>query len=619
PLDTAKTNQLSISSINELFLLENSCKDNKIGGFSFPETPIGWFAYSEELCPTGTSGAGKSRASTRCTIKTGSPSFEHPPQVFKCDQTLSDIKENLTSVADLETLASSTQILTSKPEELTADNVTTAAQIANTLLLSPQATESVRVAAVATVSQLLNASTPDTDTDENNTTLSLTQTLDQLSVNLSSSLNTTQSQVVQPNLVVQSAQVPAADTQGVQFTSLTGKSGSFVSDRIQLNTNTSTVVVENRFIADALIYIRFPPETVSRHQKPSNVSLGFVLYQNDRFFRSRLYRRRHATIRVLSASVKGQERSVVPQHVEMLFRPMLRNGTSLNDFSCVFWDYSVEDWSAAGCSKGNASDGVLRCFCNHTTNFAALWSFRENYEYSDALDVISIIGLSVSILGLVVTIVYHIRDNFGMKTRQSDINSKIAPLCIYVSLLAFIITFLSGVENRRDDAELKVVPQTNVIPDSDEHVDPDRGSCTGGGRSASLLPVGHLHVEQRVRDSAGVAGPDHAPQSSSELDSAQHRCGMGSPGCLHGGHAGSDLQGGQSSGLQTGGVLLACSSGQRQTVSLWETDVLVFPGPGWSDPGLQHRAVCSHLSDHVQDRPDSEEVTTENSLIQTIS
>ncbi|GLD67993.1 adhesion G-protein coupled receptor G7 [Lates japonicus] len=461
-----------------LFLtVENFCRANKTEGFSFPATPIGWFAYSEEVCPTGTSGAGKSQASTRCSNKTGSPSFERPPQVFKCDQTLSDIKQNLTSVADLETLASSTQILTSKPEELTADNVTTAAQIANTLLLSPQATESVRVAAVATVSQLLNASTPDTDTEEN-ATLSLTQTLDQLSVNLSSSLNTTQSQVVQPNLVVQSAQVPAADTQGVQFTSLTGKSGSFVSERIQLNTNTSTVVVENRFIADALIYIRFSPETVSRHQKPSNVSLGFVLYQNGRFFRSRLYRRRHAAIRVLSASVKGQERSVVPQHVEMLFRPTLMNGTSLNDFACVFWDYSVEDWNTAGCSKGNASDGVLRCFCNHTTNFAALWSFRENYEYSDALDVISIIGLSVSILGLVVTIVYHIRDNFGMKTRQSDINSKIAPLCIYVSLLAFIITFLSGVENRRDDAELKVVPQTNVIPDSDEHVDPDRGSCT---------------------------------------------------------------------------------------------------------------------------------------------
>lgn len=52
---------------------------------------------------------------------------------------------------------------------------------------------------------------------------SLTVTLDQLSVNLSSSLNSSQSQVVQPNLVVQSAQVLAADTRGVQFTSLTGK------------------------------------------------------------------------------------------------------------------------------------------------------------------------------------------------------------------------------------------------------------------------------------------------------------------------------------------------------------------------------------------------------------
>ncbi|XP_044044623.1 adhesion G-protein coupled receptor G7-like [Siniperca chuatsi] len=290
--------------------------------------------------------------------------------VLKCDQTLSDIQQNLTSSANLEMLASSTQILTSKPEELTAENVTAAAQIANTLLLSPNATESVRVAAVATISQLLNANTPD-DSKENSATLDLTMTLDQLSVNLSQSLNT--SQVVQPNLVVQSEQIPAAGTQGVQFTSLSGPSGSFLANRILLYTNTSTAVVENRFQANALIYVRFPPEAVSGRQKPSNVSLGFVLYQNDRFFRSKRYRRGRAPIMVLSASVKGQERSVVPQHVEMLFRPAVANDTSLYDFACVFWNYSLKDWSTDGCSKGNASDGVVRCFCNHTTNFAALW------------------------------------------------------------------------------------------------------------------------------------------------------------------------------------------------------------------------------------------------------
>ncbi|KAK2857244.1 hypothetical protein Q5P01_005979 [Channa striata] len=456
----------------------NFCEAEVLGKFRFPSTPVGWFAYSTEICPKGTSNAGKPKASTRCSTKKGLPSFDSPPQELQCDQTLTDIQQNLTSAADLETLASSTQILTSRPEELTAENVTAAAHIVNTLLLSPNATEGVRVAAVATVSQLLNASVPDT-TEENDATLSLTLTLDQLSMNLSSSLNASQSQVVQPNLVVQSAQVPAVDTQGVQFTSLTGTSGSFVENRTQLNTNTSKAVVENGFIADALIYIRFPA-AAGRRQQPSNVSLGFVLYQNDRFFRSRLYRRRRASVRVLSASLRSQERSLVPQHVEMSFRPSVMNGTSLYDFACVFWNYSLDDWSTAGCSKGNASGGVLTCFCNHTTNFAALWSFREKYEYAEPLGVISIVGLSLSIVGLIITIIHHIKVNFLRKSHeQQNLNSKLTLLCIYVSLLAFIITFLSGVNNpsRQDDAQAEM-SEANIIPDFDEHVDPDRGSCS---------------------------------------------------------------------------------------------------------------------------------------------
>lgn len=47
----------------------------------------------------------------------------------------------LTSSANLEFLANNTQILTAIPENLTPDNVTTAAQIVQTLLVSPNATE----------------------------------------------------------------------------------------------------------------------------------------------------------------------------------------------------------------------------------------------------------------------------------------------------------------------------------------------------------------------------------------------------------------------------------------------------------------------------------------------
>ncbi|XP_076736642.1 adhesion G-protein coupled receptor G7-like [Maylandia zebra] len=124
----------------------------------------------------------------------------------------------------------------------------------------------------------------------------------------------------------------------------------------------------------------------------------------------------------------------------------------------------------------------MRCFCNHTTNFAALWSYRENYEYAKALDVISIVGLSLSILGLVVTIIYHIKEKFFRNThgQQSNLNSKLALLCIYLSLLAFIITFLSGVQNssRQNDTKVQGDDLTNDLLNSDEHIEPDRGSCT---------------------------------------------------------------------------------------------------------------------------------------------
>lgn len=51
---------------------------------------------------------------------------------------------------------------------------------------------------------------------------SLTVTLENLSVNLSLGLNSSDSQVVQPNLVLQSARIPAAATEGVQFSSFSG-------------------------------------------------------------------------------------------------------------------------------------------------------------------------------------------------------------------------------------------------------------------------------------------------------------------------------------------------------------------------------------------------------------
>ena len=56
----------------------------------------------------------------------------------------------------------------------------------------------------------------------------------------------------------------------------------------------------------------------------------------------------------------------------MVCLPQNVSNKVLHDFACVFWDYSLNDWSTKGCSKVSLPTGSLQCRCNHTTNFAVL-------------------------------------------------------------------------------------------------------------------------------------------------------------------------------------------------------------------------------------------------------
>ncbi|XP_064875064.1 adhesion G-protein coupled receptor G7-like [Oncorhynchus nerka] len=436
----------------------NFCNSAIKDGFSFPRTVVGWSAYSEESCDEKTTSAGLSRASARCLNDTGSPMFG-PPHVLQCELTLSDILGNISSSSgDLLQLAFSTQILTSQPERLSADNITTAAQITNTLLQSAIITEDIAVAAVTTISQLLNAS--EESTQERDAVQNLTETLEMFSLDQSNNV------VVQPNLVVQSVQVPS-DSVGIQFTALTGRSGNFVANRIHLNINTSELIADKGRSTDVQIVIKFPPVL---HSKTTDYSIGFVLYQNDRFFRSRAFRASSGTSRRVISANLGQ---VSGLHVEMLFKPTAVSNTSLYDFACVSWNYTLKDWSTFGCYKVNHSADGLRCFCNHTTNFAVLMSFRRDFKYADELDWITTLGCSISIIGLSLTI------TFQMVTRKSrKTNPTVLLVSVCVCLLIFTLLFMLGVDNPHKQLDKPEIQEDNILPPSDTHTEQDRGPCT---------------------------------------------------------------------------------------------------------------------------------------------
>ncbi|CDQ98386.1 unnamed protein product, partial [Oncorhynchus mykiss] len=259
-LDLTFRMYISCLHVEMLFMsIGNFCNSTSKDGFSFLRTVVGWSAYSVESCDEKTTSA-----SARCLNDTGSPMFG-PPHILQCELTLSDIQGNISSSSgDLLQLAFSTQILTNQKHQLSADNITTAAQIANTLLKSAKITEDIAVAAITTISQLLNANKE--STQERDAVQSLTETLEKFSLDQHNNV----SLVVQPNLAVQSVQVPS-DSVGIQFTALTGSSGNFVAKRINLNTNTSELIADKGGSTDVQIVIKFPPVLRSKN---TNHSIG---------------------------------------------------------------------------------------------------------------------------------------------------------------------------------------------------------------------------------------------------------------------------------------------------------------------------------------------------------
>nr|XP_015194569.1 PREDICTED: adhesion G-protein coupled receptor G7-like [Lepisosteus oculatus] len=154
-------------------------------------------------------------------------------------------------------------------------------------------------------------------------------------------------------------------------------------------------------------------------------------------------------------------------------RKIVPNAT-MYDYSCVFWNYTERDWSTKGCSKAGDQFGNLRCICNHTTNFAVLMSFKNDYRYSDPLEWITYIGCALSITGLFLTVTYQIIYRNSLKSNHTEL---LINICI--SMMVFDIVFIGGISNPKAEEEtISSNTSENNMLSSDIHVDPDSGPCT---------------------------------------------------------------------------------------------------------------------------------------------
>ncbi|KAI2650285.1 Adhesion G-protein coupled receptor G7 [Labeo rohita] len=366
---TSTTSSTSATSPNPLLTTSqptgNTCPEETVDDLTFPLTVIGQISYSIQLCPPGTPSAGNPMALAECLSSTHFHGFGGL-QFLDCGLNLEAFESKVNGTLEENIyVASSVQMLTSKPEQLTSQNITSAATIINNLLSATMLNESVAESVVATISQLMYTDEDQYSEDTYDALESLTKTLEDFALKMS---NINSSVLVQPNLVVQSIKLSNWTPQ-VQFYTVAGLSQNSPESVGQtLGADTANTASSSGRPTDLLLTIKMQNDS-QKDWGNKNLSIGMVLYENDRFFNSKIFNSELDTKRrVVAASLTDKS---FLDNVEFAIWPKNTSGSTSYDFACVYWDYAQRDWRTEGCVKILDPDGP-RCECNHTTNFAVL-------------------------------------------------------------------------------------------------------------------------------------------------------------------------------------------------------------------------------------------------------
>ncbi|XP_021573786.1 adhesion G-protein coupled receptor G7 isoform X2 [Carlito syrichta] len=205
---------------------------------------------------------------------------------------------------------------------------------------------------------------------------------------------------------------------------------------------------------------------------------GFVVYQNNKLFQSKTFTAKSDFSQKIISSKTDENKQNQRVNVAMVFSPEYNQEKfQLHSYACVYWNLSTKDWDTYGCHKDKGANGFLGCRCNHTTNFAVLMAFKKNYQYPKSLDYLSVIGCTLSITGLALTIIFQI---VTRKVRKTSVTWVLVSLC--TSILIFNLLFLFGIENSNknletSDDDKNIDFNNNEMPESDIQNHPNP-TCT---------------------------------------------------------------------------------------------------------------------------------------------
>ncbi|XP_014921433.1 adhesion G-protein coupled receptor G7 isoform X1 [Acinonyx jubatus] len=433
------------------------CESSTSDDLTFARIPVGKYGSSQETCGENTLNVGYPIATRMCNISIYGEIVLENVTKGNCDENLKTLENKIDNMgAQLENISSETQILTSNVSKMTPENITSAARVVGQIFnTSRNASFEAKDTAVSTVSQLLSVSedvfqeVPDAPPDDDAFT-TLIQQMESYSLSLDST------SVVKPNVAVQTVLFSTKST--VLFSVKKGDSDSLISGSITVDTNVSNPNPDAETELQILL-----------NTSKSNTTCGFIVYQNSKFFRSKIFKPKSNFSQKIISGKTDETKKDQRTSVEIVFNPRYDPKTfQIHSYACVYWNFIKRDWDTNGCHKQRSTDEFLYCHCNHTTNFAVLMSFEKKYKYPASLDILSNVGCALSITGLALTIVFQI---VTRNVRKTSVTWVFVSLC--TSMLIFNLLFVFGIENsnknlvKRDNDTNKMDSDKNEIPTQD--------------------------------------------------------------------------------------------------------------------------------------------------------
>ncbi|CAH1249412.1 ADGRL3 [Branchiostoma lanceolatum] len=417
----------------------------------FPRTEAGTFAFSQGRCASP-SGNGKPHATRYCRENPdGSVEWDHPVFLV-CDVGLGNLSQTTVTLQTAVTVATELQVITTQSETLTPDEVTTTSVLIQEIV-SASPTEQVGDSLLTTIDNLMrvNATVLKQSQQERQGPTRVAKALEMFADTMT--LTEGKYTTVRPSVALQAVDVSleALDMgQGFAFLPSGNKSNSLSAGSVSGFTTAGRAgSPQNTDISITL------PTNLSRMLQINNtadVRVSYILYNDSSLFIDPS--QGPVGSRVIGSNIAG-----VP--VNDLTKPVVIKIKPLEDFSpeeveavrCVFWDFEAEAgkgaWSSEGCEYKGEENGLYTCEVYHLTNFAAFFDLHGSGfgVHETPLQVITIVGCAVSIVGLVLTLLSFIITR-KYNRRVTGVHARIQKMVLInlcVTLLAILIIFLAGI------------------------------------------------------------------------------------------------------------------------------------------------------------------------------